>query len=432
MACECVKSELDLFSIPIIQTSITDGQWVEHHPIASITDTGPLEFFISGSSDDYIDLANTYLYVQAKIVKHDDTNLAAADIAAPINNWMHSLFSQVDVSLNETLITPSSQTYPYRAYVENLISHGDDAKQSQLTSVLWYKDTKDFMDSVTLDSNIGLVRRNAFTKESKAVDMMGRLHVDVFHQDRYLLNGVDMKVRLIRSRDSFSLMAAQAGADPTVPKVKIIQAVLYVRKTKLNPTVQMAHLKALEKGTAKYPVRRIDCKVFAVSQGSRSVNQDNVFLGQLPKRIVIGMVDNDAFNGAYNKNPFHFKHNDLNFLALYVDGHQIPSKPLKPDFSNNMFVRSYVNLFAATGKMHEDEGNDITREEFGEGYTLFAFDLTPDLCDGHSNLIKTGNLRIEMQFTTSLRTTTNIVVYAEFDNIIEIDRSRNVLFDYSA
>ena len=82
--------------------------------------------------------------------------------------------------------------------------------------------------------------------------------------------------------------------------------------------------------------------------------------------------------------------------------------------------------------MHEDEGNDITREEFGEGYTLFAFDLTPDLCDGHSNLIKTGNLRIEMQFTTSLRTTTNIVVYAEFDNIIEIDRSRNVLFDYSA
>ena len=430
MACECVKSELDLFGLPLLQTSIVEGQWVEHHPIASITENGPLEFFVSGSGDDYIDLANTYLYVQAKIVKEDDTHLTATDVAVPVNNWMHSLFSQVDVSLNETLITPSSQTYPYRAYVENLISHGDDAKESQLGSVLWFKDTKKHMDSLSLNDNIGMNRRNTFTKESKIVDMMGRLHVDLFHQDRYLINAVDMKLRLIRSRDCFSLMAAQTAENPLIPKVKLMQATLYVRKTKINPTVQMAHIKGLEKSTVKYPVRRVDCKVFVVSQGSRSVNQDNVFLGQLPTRVVIGMVDNDAFNGAFDKNPFHFKHNPLNFLALY--NHQVPSKPLKPDFKKDLFVRSYVNLFVATGKMNMDEGNNVSREDFGDGYSLFAFDLTPDLCDDHFNMIKKGNLRIEMQFAESLPTTTNIVVYAEFENCIEIDRSRNVLFDYSA
>jgi hypothetical protein len=431
MACECVKSELDLFSRPLIQTSIEDGKWIEHHPIASITDDGPLEFFVSGSGEDYVDLANTYLYIQAKIIKSDGTDLAGGDIAVPVNNWLHSLFSQVDVSLNETLITPSSQTYAFRAYIENLISYSEDAKKTQLGSVLWFKDTKTKMDSLVLTENIGLNNRNEYTKTSKTVDMMGRLHVDLFHQDRYLLNKVDMKLRLIRSRDVFSLMT-NVTATLTAPKVKIVQAALYVRKAKLNSSVSLAHAKVLEKNTVKYPVRRVDCKVFTVSQGSRSVNQENVFLGQLPKRVVIGMVDNDAFNGAFDKNPFHFKHNDLNFLALYVDGQQVPSKPLKPDFTNGLFVRSYVNLFSATGKMNEDEGNAITREDFANGYSLFAFDLTPDLSEGHNSLIKRGNLRIEMQFAKSLPTTTNIIVYAEFDNLIEIDRSRNVLFDYSA
>ena len=432
MACECVKSELDLFSKPLFQSSIEDGQWVEHHPIASISDNGPIEFFVSGSGEDYIDLANTYLYVQAKILKQDNTNLTGTDIAAPVNNWMHSLFSQVDVSLNETLITPSSQTYAFRSYIENLISYSEEAKATQLSSILWSKDTNKYLDSLVLAENTGLKKRNEFTKESKLVEMMGRLHVDLFHQDRYLLNGIDMKLRLIRSRDVFSLMAKITAATLTSAKVSIVQAALFVRKTKLNPAIQIAHVKALDKGTAKYPIRRVDCKVFTVSQGSRSVNQENVFLGQLPKRLVIGMVDNDAFNGAYEKNPFHFKHNKLNFLALYVDGHQVPSKPLKPDFANEKFVRSYINLFAATGKMNEDEGNNITRADFANGFTLFAFDLTPDLSEGHFNLIKRGNLRIEMQFAESLPTTTNIVVYAEFENCIEIDRSRNVLFDYSA
>ena len=131
-------------------------------------------------------------------------------------------------------------------------------------------------------------------------------------------------------------------------------------------------------------------------------------------------VDNDAYNGTFAKNPFHAKHNKLNFLALYVDGQQVPAKPLQPQFDAD-----------GTYKMFQDEGNDITRQDFAEGYTLFAFDITPDCCDGsHFNLVHKGNLRVEMHFDEPLEQTVNVVVYGEFESVLEIDRNRNVVYDY--
>ena len=88
-------------------------------------------------------------------------------------------------------------------------------------------------------------------------------------------------------------------------------------------------------------------------------------------------------------------------------------------------------MFAGTGKMFQDEGNAVTREDFGQGYSLFAFDLSPDVCDGsHFNLVQKGNLRVEMHFDQPLPQTINVVVYGEFETVLEIDRTRNVIFDY--
>ena len=104
-----------------------------------MSDGSPIEFDVSGTGDDYVDFANTMLYVKAKVTQSNGNNLATDTDVGPVNLFLHSLFSQVDISLNGTLITSSTNTYPYRAMLETLLSYGRDAKKSQLTSALYYR-----------------------------------------------------------------------------------------------------------------------------------------------------------------------------------------------------------------------------------------------------------------------------------------------------
>ena len=80
---------------------------------------------------------------------------------------------------------------------------------------------------------------------------MGRPHVDIFQQDKYLLNGVDLDIKFTRSNPAFHLMTADAAAF----KLHILDATLDVRKVKINPVISLEHNKTLQQGiTAKYPM----------------------------------------------------------------------------------------------------------------------------------------------------------------------------------
>ena len=282
--------------------------------MASLNSGGPIEFLIPGSGDDYLDLANTMLHVQVKVTRANGDDLDAVE---PVNNWLQSLFSQVDLSLNGTLVTSS---YAYRAYIEALLSYGFDAKSTQLTNQLWYKDKSSRMNATELangpDPNPGFVTRREYIAGSRVVDMMGRLHVDMFMQDKFLINGVDVKLRLVRSKPSFALMCAGLHEY----KITFVNASLFVKKATLNPAVQMAHIKTLEKNTVKYPLHPVDYKVYSIPAGALSHTHENLFNGTLPKRLVLCCIDNDAYNGTYDKNPFHAKNNTISFHSVYVDG----------------------------------------------------------------------------------------------------------------
>ncbi|XP_034612914.1 uncharacterized protein F54H12.2-like [Trachemys scripta elegans] len=350
-----------------------------------------------------MDLNNTLLYLCCKFVKGDGTELAVDAEVGLVNYPVASIFSQLDVTLGDRLINQSNNCYPYRTFIESVLNYSDDTLATQFSAGLFYKDIAGQHKETELDGgNLGFVRRAKLTAESRMVELLGHLHSDLFFQ-----------------------VAAEGF------KLRIVSASLFVKKVRVALGVRLGHAEALLTANAKYPVDRVGMKVFSIPTGSRVSNQENLFLGQLSKMLVLGFVDNDAFSGNYAKNPFNFKHYDINFVALYVDGEQIPTKPLQPDFEAGRCVREYMNLVQTAGKHMKDCSLLIDREEFAQGYTLFAFDLSPDQeCADHYSLIKTGNLRAEIRFGKALMVTVNMIVYGVFDNVIEINQRRNILFDY--
>ena len=237
------------------------------------------------------------------------------------------------------------------------------------------------------------------------------------------------KIRLMPSKNAFNLMAH--GANPTFVST-ITHASLFVRKCKLNPAVTLAHAKALEKGSAKYPLKRVVLMTFSIPLNNLSAVQDNLFLSQLPTRIVIGLVDSAAFNGHYAKNPFNFRPHGLSFLSLFLEGKQIPAKPLTPDF-DKLYVRSFLNLITGTGSVNKDDGNYLEYRDFPGGYVLYAFNLSPSLLDGNQvELVKSVSLRLELKFKAALPEPVHVIAYAKLDSLLEIDRSRQILTDITS
>ena len=150
-SCECAKTELDVFSVPPTQTSIEYGIYVEYHPLSSITDSRPIEFYVSSSGQNYLDFANTQLLVKTKITRGNGDDITDADHVGRVNLFLHTLSHQVDVSLNDVQVSQSAGTYAYRAYIESLLSYGPQAKTSQLTATMYYKDTAGNMDCYNPD-----------------------------------------------------------------------------------------------------------------------------------------------------------------------------------------------------------------------------------------------------------------------------------------
>lgn len=442
-SCECMKSELDLFTLPPTQTSVESSQFIHYKPVSSLTDDGPLEFVIPGGSD-YLDLAHTMLSIRMQISPTVEIAEAAKATefpkVAPVNNTLHSLFNQIDVFFNQKLVSPPNNAYPYRAYIETLLNYSKATMDSHLTSSLWYSDSPGQLEASPVikrtepNANIGQCNRQYFTLEGKTVDLVGHLHCDVFNQNKFLLNGVELRLRLVRSKDAFCLMD---HTDDEKFTIHIKEASLIVRRVKISPGVMLAHANTLTKATAKYPINRVEVKAFTMHRGILGDTLDNVILGQIPKRVIIGFVDNKAFNGNRKFNPFNFQHFNINYLSLYVDGVQIPSKPLQPRFSDNnpLFIDSYHTVFSGTGIHFLNESLIISRTDYNLGYTFFAFDLTPDLSansSSHWNLIKHGSVRVEVKFERALASTINCIIYAEYDNVLEIDSSRQVITDFNA
>lgn len=425
-----VKAELDLFSQRPVQTDILESNYVYFYPLVNPSgNDGPIEFELPPNSN-FLDLNDLSLGVEVE-VKNGNANLAAAAEVAPVNNWLHSLFSDVTCFLDDTLIEGGSHLYPYKAYLSNLLLYGEAAKKYQLQTSGWAKDTAGQFEAAA--ANTGFATRKSWIAESKKCELEGPLQLDICQQGKLLLDKVKLRLKFIRSKAEFNLISRGEGEAQVKASVNITRAYIKVRQVTISSDRVNQIENALTHQNAIYPIQRTQMYTFTIPQGMQTFTQENLFHNRRPKMLLVGLVDNQDFNGRYAGNPFLFRHKRLNHIGLYIDGKPTPQIPLTPDFTNQHFVEEYRNLQRVVQLTDADGDIGISKNDFANGYTLYAYLLSPDgQVAGSAQPIQTGNIRLEMKFSQGLNRAVNVVCMAVYDDEIQISRMRNVMVNYLA
>ena len=109
---EGLVSELSLYDLPSTQTSVKEFRDEEVRPISQVSSDGPFEFRINAQNSlDYLDLKNSQIYVKLRVEKLDGSKLSAEKVG-PANLFLQSLFSTVEVTLQNKVIVTCNYNPP--------------------------------------------------------------------------------------------------------------------------------------------------------------------------------------------------------------------------------------------------------------------------------------------------------------------------------
>ena len=478
---EAHGADIDLFSSKPVNSGVLSREYVIYRPKSKITEGAPIDVDVRTGMR-YADLSKSKLCVDLQIVNEDGSPIvagefikfyfaqsdkvendntvskrskretatstpadtsetAATDHSTPktdtqsqdadsdvtlIQAILYTMWRQIDIVLQQKCVTSGVNIHnAYKSMIDIILDSSQDAKSSFLMSAGYYKDERNVQSSSLFSSvlNVGLIARNKLTSGGRIASFEGFLMSDICQQERCIINGVDIQIKLYPNTNAFCLLTGKDGI-----RYKIIIHDVYIKMcmVNLNPAVLVAQSEVIQSTPALYPYIESQLKSYNVPDGSYSISLEDMFQSWVPSELIICMVESKAYSGDYKTNPMYFKHLNVNYISLTVDGKSIPGSALQPNFEKKSYHQCYSTLFS-NNKLNNTT-NGITYDEYANGYTIIVFRISQRESNELVNLKTKGLVRLDIRFADALTEANTIIVYGKFPSIIQIDSSRNVIF----
>ena len=186
-----------------------------------------------------------------------------------------------------------------------------------------------------------------------------------------------------------------------------------------------------------------------MADGLKDFDQDQLFTNRVPVRVLVGLLHNSAFNGAYRRSSFAFEKFGLTLIRMTINGEEYPYKNalelVHNDGSKDNF--GYRRLLETMASYQTGEASMILPEMWGQSVRLnhdasavvnasgnvmlFAFNFTPDGRPDAPTFHppQSGNVRVQFKLNGSAGHAITVLIYAEFENVMEIDNNNGVLYN---
>ena len=296
--------------------------------IYSITslDENCIEFEFQTDWNHYVDLRQTYLALKLKLVRgrgyetynskeikkeheeetkadeeatEEEEQEAPVPLVTHVNNILQSIFSNVEVYINNQEIYNSNGLYAHKSYISNNIK----GAISEFKGVLHWEgyDNEEFPDEI-MEAPLCepfFTRKMKMLSRPDAFMLYGKLGVDFFSTSALLYQNMKFRLRLIRARPNFY----KISDNPNV-SLGIVDCSLYTRRIALNDDYHKKRRDMLAYSPVKFNYLETLAKTFIIPARQYRIIQENIFKNAPVRRNSFAMNANSAVTGSCTENPF--------------------------------------------------------------------------------------------------------------------------------
>ena len=427
-----INPRLDFFKKPAVNVTNTKYAITVNDPRVLPNGENPITFVINADGN-FINFSESFLRFKLKITQDDGTNMEDA-MNGHVNfipNIFYSLFKMVKVRVNDYPVTPASDLYTYKAYIDSLFSKTSDSEHIDLFT------GGDFDANVENTFNAGnpaWARRAALCNTSTVREYSGQLAVDFLRNSRNVLPGTKIEITLYPQPARFVIQHdGNAAVNAHNFKYVISDCQFFVKREEISPKALLGiELKLTHELAAYYfPIGAV--KPYNLAAGLFDFKVDDIFNAHIPQKIICGCVRSTAFNGEYTSSPLFFNPTEeIESIEFFKNGVRVGLQRTMPiDIranSNNKQI-AYRQLNNAVNSSRNNLGLPFSLTEFTRGNFFAGIDLTPDGHDDMSHRYPTelGAISIYVNFRNALPHALELLIYGVFQEEVNINKSRQVI-----
>ena len=452
---------LQVFAVPKTNTSMLGVRFTQLRPVT--TGINPMEFLIP-ATDAFLDLNRSYFELELRL-KDTGGNYDKDDKLYPMTNLAHTIIKQLSVHVNSVLLEPQTDHYHYKAFFQTLLNNNRQDGETVLTPQGWYNDfdlpaelTANAEDSTTPHADytsLSKAQQTGIAAAKKALYPFtgGKFHTlfftplsPLFHTGKLLIPQQEVSIKMYFNSPSVYMVGS--GTDGAALTTDDIRMTLNLCQIAVSPQLYRTITASRGKSPAMYPLVASKIRTFSMPNGVKDFDQDQLFTNRVPTRVIVGLLHNDAFNGTKTRSPFCFQKFGLTVIRMTINGEEYPYKNALELVHNDGSKdnHGYRRLLENTAAYQKGEPTMVLPDMWGQiayrlqganiinpsgNTTLFAFNFTPDgLPDASSfHPPQSGNVRLQFRLNASPGHAVTVLIYAEFENVMEINDNNGVLYN---
>ena len=206
---------------------------------------------------------------------------------------MNSIFSNVEVYINNQQINKSNGLYAHKSYISNIFK----AAISEYKGVLHcegYDYAQDLEDIVNPLPDPFFTRRMKLLSKPDGFILYGKLGIDFFSTSELLYPNMKIRLRLIRARPNFYMISD----NPNI-SLGFVDCSIYTRCIALDDDYHKKRMDMLAYAPVEYNKLETLAKTFIIPARHNQFFQKNIFNNAPIRRIAIAMNINSAFTGFF-------------------------------------------------------------------------------------------------------------------------------------